>query len=127
MVTVLPSKDMKIIEKCRPETDNAEALVSKEKGIELGYICVEQTEKGKLEIIGMELYYCGNTQSLSGKDRLDGELLVRAAGSYALNRNLWTMECGRKELVPLLCQLGFQQIDGMAKINLNQLFNVCKN
>lgn len=127
MVTVLPSKDMEIIKKCSPKSENAEALVSKEKGIELGYICVEQNDKDKLEIIGMELYYCGKTNELSQKDRLDGELLVRAAGSYALNRNLWAMECDRAELVPLLCQLGFQQIDGIARINLNQLFKVCKN
>ncbi len=126
MLTILPSKDKEIIEKCRPETDLAEALVSREKGQELGYICVEQVGD-VLKIIGMELYYCADMKKLSQKDRIDGDCLVRAAGSYALNRNISIMESEKEELFDLLLQLGFRQIDDKVRINLSQLFKPCKN
>lgn len=118
---------MEIISKCRPDTDTAEALVFREKGIEIGYICVEQKNRDALNIIGLELYYCGGLKDLSRKDRENCELLIRAAGSYGLNRELFAMESDRTELVELLCQFGFQQIDGKARINLHQLFKGCKN
>ena len=126
MINILPSKDSKIKKKCCPETDCAEALISREKGQEIGYICVEQIDS-ILKIIGMELYYCPNTEKLSQKDRIDGDCLVRAAGSYAWNRDISVMECEKKELFHLLVQLGFQQIDDKVMINLSQLFKPCKN
>lgn len=126
MLTILPSEDKEILKKCCPKTDRAQVLVSAEKGQEIGYICVEQNGS-VLDIIGMELYYCLNTKNLSRKDRIDGDCLIRAAGSYALNRNLWVMESEKRELFGLLIQLGFREIDDKVIINLNQLFKPCKN
>lgn len=126
MLTILPSDDKEIINKCNPQTEFPKALISREKGQEIGYICVEQVGD-VLKIIGMELYYCINPEKLTQKDRIDGDCLVRAAGSYALNRNLCVMESDKPELFAMLNQLGFQQIDDKARINLSQLFKPCKN
>lgn len=126
MLTILPSDDKEIINKCSPQTEFPKALISREKGQEIGYICVEQVGD-VLKIIGIELYYCINPEKLTQKDRIDGDCLVRAAGSYALNRNLCVMESDKPELFSLLIQLGFQQIDDKVRINLSQLFKPCKN
>lgn len=126
MLTILPCKDEKTVRKFNPKTDNATALVSKNGDEMIGYIVLEQVGS-KIEVIGFELNGCESLDKLTSSQYADVDSLLRSAGSYALNRNVYYINCKKKEYFAMLKQFGFSENDNILTINLQQLFKVCKN
>lgn len=126
MLTILPHNDEKIISACNPQTDNATMFLSKNGENEIGHIVVEQI-KSELNIIGFELYGCDDYDNLPPAQFVDADCLLRSAGSYALNRNVYYLNCSLEQFYALFKRLGFKENDNKLTINLQQLFKVCKN
>lgn len=126
MFSVLPINDEKIISSCNPQTDSATVLMFNEDDNQVGYIVIEQI-KSTLHIIGLSLKDCADYSNLTPNQTVNLDILLRSAGSYALNRNIFYINCNKLQLFPVLAKYGFTQVDKYLTINLKQLFKVCKN
>ncbi len=126
MLTILPEDNPKLIASYNPKTENAALLVSKSGGREVGHIVVEQRDDC-LFIIGFSIRGFDLSQKADPAHYADADAILRAAGSYALNRNLYLVCCEKEEYYPLLKQFDFKEFDNYLSINLTQLFKLRKN
>lgn len=122
MLSILPAQDKEILKKCGSE--NATVLLCKEDEKEKGYVAFEQVGY-VIHILGFEVYDAA--EKPIGRDYITADAILRSLGSYAVNHSCFYIQCSKKELFPMLKNLGFAQNDNYLTINLQQLFKVCKN
>ena len=53
------------------------------------------------------------------------DTIIRALGSYGLNRSCYYVECGEPSLYPTLAKLRFSMQDGMMKSDLSRILKGC--
>ncbi len=122
MLTILPTENAEIINKCNSST--ASVLLCKEDDIDKGYVAFEQNGY-VIDIVGFEIY--GADAELKGADYIIADSILRSLGSYALNHSCFYIQCSKKELFWILKKFSFAENDNYLTINLQQLFKVCKN
>ena len=111
MLTILPEKDQKFVARALADCGTLEtpAVLTARGGEKtLGFVALDITAQ-KLRLLKLELDHAPDFVHLSPMDRpmLDG--LLKAAASYALNREIFYLECENKELFPFLLRYGFQE------------------
>ena len=131
MLTIMPEKDKHvfepILEKCRTKGKEALAvLTAKDEEKNVGYVAVGISERTlwilDFRIIGVEDY-----QGIPRETRQLADSMIKAAASYAMNRNVFRMECGVKPIYPLLEDFGFQKFHENLCIDLAHLIKRCGN
>lgn len=126
MLTILPTQDQELITQYGPATGDGVALVSKNNDRLVGHIVLEP--KGSvLDIIGFSLEGCDGYDALTPDRKTDTDCLLRAAGSYALNRNVYYLECGKSQYFGAFLPFGFTRQEDKIVIHLKELFKVCKH
>ena len=64
---------------------------------------------------------------VSTDDKEIAEYLIRAAGSYGLNRYILALETENKSFYNVFKQFGFAEVDNKLSIQLKVLFKKCEN
>lgn len=122
MLTVLPSEDEKILKKYPAKTDTGIVLIGKVNNKEIGYIVVENIGY-ILKIIGFKLVDCKDYKNTTKEEEIYTDCLLRAAGSYGFNRNMYYVESDLIELDELFFKFGFIKTeDNILKTNLQKIF-----
>lgn len=130
MITVKPTDDNKLISKYG---SGAACLIMREENKEIGFIAVAPY-KSAYEILDMNLsvdkplkrqegvsYAPFNAEELGLV-----EILLRAAGSYAINKNSWSLCVRDKDYFDLLKKFEFIPSGNFLVLYLNKLFsNTC--
>ncbi|HIR02708.1 MAG: hypothetical protein U0M23_05045 [Acutalibacteraceae bacterium] len=133
MLCVKPVDDMGVVrpimEKYNISSEHARLLMADERGTALGFVLVEPKE-GRLYLHALEIYPGAGQASAQGgtDDSMEiAEYLIRAAGSYALNRMLSGMDCGLTVAETIQFRFGIRQNGQKYSIELKELFKKCKN
>ena len=126
MLTILPEKNEDLLDIYKPQTDNAALLVSRNGSEEIGHIATEQ-RADIIYIIGFHLNGFDLQSKPNFGQHTDADALLRAAGSYALNRAIYIINCEVPEYFTLLRRFGFEETDSYLSISLKQLLKTCKN
>ena len=128
MLTVLPEKDENIckeaIQKCKARND-ATVFFARENNKNLGIVIV-QTEKDFVEIVDFKIYDLKDCLDMNFEQKYIGEILLRTAGNYALNRNLFRLESNINDVFFMAEKLGIYQDTERAVIELSKLFKKCE-
>ena len=118
-----------VFEKYHISSGNARLLMADERGTVLGFVLVEP--KGdRLYLRALEIYGSTNRPAPDGgaEDSAEiAEYLIRAAGSYALNRMLSGLDCGLAVAETIQFRFGIKQNGQKYSIELKELFKKCKN
>ena len=126
MFTILPKNDPQLVASYGPQTDDTALLVYEDREENVGHIVMER--RGDcFFIIGLSFKDFDLSQAPTPVQRADADALLRAAGSYAVNRAVSVLCCDKEEYFSLLRLFGFKEIDNYLALNLQDLFKVCKN
>lgn len=130
MLCVKPCDDQgtvsNILNKCKIAGTEPRVLLCTEYGKTLGYIVVDKTG-GILNIPSFSITDCKDYENPNKDDKEIAEYLIRAAGSYGLNRYILALETNNKEYYSIFKLLGFKEIDNKLSISLKLLFKKCEN
>lgn len=126
MLTILPVKDeaklKELISEYTISGENPDALIMEQSGTVLGLIVISLAP-GAAFIDGIKLF--------DNACDYDLEALIRAAGSYAVNRRVLNLVCGKPfinespEYRVKLIKIGFKEKDGSFLTELAELFKPC--
>lgn len=131
MITVKPTDNTELINQYGRE--NAAYLIMREEGREIGFIAVAPF-KSTYEILGMSLSIDKPLKREEGKSFAPltanelglVEILLRAAGSYAFNKDCWSLSIRDKAYFDLLKKFEFTASGDFLVLYLNKLFgNTC--
>lgn len=130
MLTILPEKNpavfQPILERCAADGQEPAVLTAKEGGKQVGQVVVD-CKHYSLRILELTLMGKEDLTDLSVLDKQLVDSLIKAAASYALNRNVFTMKSAYTPAFPLYQQFGFQQCDGIFRMDLSRLLKNCTN
>lgn len=113
-------------EKYNIKSQNARLLLAEENGRTVGLEVVE-VQNTRLNILALDITDCEDYNNPT-RDNLEiAEYLIRAAGSYALNRMLLGLDCTLFELEGLLKRFNFKQNEHKISVDLKVLFKKCEN
>ena len=136
MITVLPEKDnnkVQIllkevygeIEDIQKGKDQA-VLVAKESGKNLGYIVVDIISD-YIRILDLKIDKNIDMKGLKKDELQIVDFIIKSACSYALNRNIFVIECPQKRLYNLMDKLGCKCIDGIRYLEIPKFIScACK-
>ena len=131
MITVKATDDVKLIEKS--ERENTACLIMREGDKEIGYVVIAPY-KSTYEILDMSLDIEKPLKREDGKEYAPFnsnelglvEILLRAAGSYAFNKDCWSLSIRDKAYFDLLKKFEFVSSGEFMVLYLNKLFsNTC--
>lgn len=131
MITVKPTDNNDLINKYGRE--NTAYLIMREEDREIGYIAIAPF-KSTYEILDMSLFIEKPLRREEGVDfaPLNAnelglvEILLRAAGSYAFNKDCWSISVKDKAYFDLLKKFEFTPSGDFMVLYLNKLFgNTC--
>lgn len=131
MITVKPTDDKSLINKY--ERENTAYLIMREEDVEIGYIAIAPY-KSTYEILDMNLKIDKSLKREEGKSYSPltanelglVEILLRAAGSYAFNKDCWSICIRDKSFFGLLKNFEFIPSGDFLVLYLNKLFgNTC--
>ena len=131
MITVKPTDNKELINKYGRE--NAAYLIMREEDKEIGFIAVAPF-KSTYEILDMSLSIDKPLKREEGECYAPFtanelglvEILLRAAGSYAVNKDVWSLCIGDKAYFDLLKKFEFIKSGNFLVLYLNKLFaNTC--
>ncbi len=121
MITVLPmdkNEALKFIEESSINIDtkneNITVLLAKDEDVILGYIAMQKDDI-YLNILDIIIENSSTVRT--------GELLLKSAASYALNRNLFTLKSDNENIFGLFLQNKGKQISGVMYINIHELLS----
>lgn len=124
MLTVMPEDSKEILLKNKCEKDG-QVLVARDGLKKLGHIVVNP-KKDTLVIEEIKIENTNDLIVLNFDDKYLVELLLRAAGNYAMNRGILVMESTDMNVFFAAEQLGFKQDSEKTIIKLNELFKPCR-
>jgi len=135
MITVKPTDNTELINQYGKE--NAAYLIMREEDQEIGYVAIAPY-KSTYEILDMSLSIDKPLRREEGKDYAPlnanelglVEILLRAAGSYAFNKDCWSLCVKDKSFFDLLSKFEFMPSGEYMVLYLNKLFSntcCCKN
>lgn len=135
MITVKPTDNNELINQYGKE--NAAYLIMREEDQEIGYVAIAPY-KSTYEILDMSLSIDKPLRREEGKDYTPlnanelglVEILLRAAGSYAFNKDCWSLCVKDKSFFDLLSKFEFMPSGEYMVLYLNKLFSntcCCKN
>lgn len=135
MITVKPTDNNELINQYGKE--NAAYLIMREENQEIGYVAIAPY-KSTYEILDMSLSIDKPLRREEGKDYAPlnanelglVEILLRAAGSYAFNKDSWSLCVKDKSFFDLLSKFEFMPSGEYMVLYLNKLFSntcCCKN
>lgn len=127
MITVKPTDNKDLINQYGRE--NTAYLIMREEEKEIGYIAIAPF-KSTYEILDMSLQIEKPLKREEGKDfaPLNAnelglvEILLRAAGSYAFNKDFWSISVKDKAYFDLLKKFEFAPMGDFMVLYLNKLF-----
>ncbi|MBR3988065.1 MAG: hypothetical protein IKK10_02040 [Clostridia bacterium] len=131
MITVKPTDNAELINQYGRE--NAAYLIMREEQQEIGYIAIAPF-KSTYEIIDMSLSIDKPLRREEGKVYAPFttnelglvEILIRAAGSYAFNKDCWSLSVKDKSYFDLLKKFEFVPTGDFLVLYLNKIFsNTC--
>lgn len=129
MLTISPEEDNLFLEevfsRCNADGIKPVVLAAKENGTLLGYAAID-LEDYAVRIL--EFAIMGNERliGLTAEEQQLADAILKAAASYAMNRNVFMMNSAYLPAFPLLKSFGFQQNDNKMCIDLSQLIKKCK-
>lgn len=130
MLCVKPTDNLdfekSVLNKIKVQSDMPRVLTAEENGNMLGYIAVDPIGT-KLDIVDFSLTDCNDYDSLNANQKEIAEYLLRAAGNYAFNRNMLTLETKLVKYRKLLEQFRFTEMDNKFSLHLKVLFKKCEN
>lgn len=115
-----------ILKSCKIKGTEPRVLHCIENGITKGYIVVDKIG-GILNIPDFCIMANPTLINLSADDKEIAEYLIRAAGSYGLNRYILALETENKSFYNVFKQFGFAEVDNKLSIQLKVLFKKCEN
>ncbi len=131
MITVKPTDNLDLINQYGRE--NTAYLIMREEDKEIGFVCIAPF-KSTYEILDMSLNIEKPLKREEGKDYAPlnanelglVEILIRAAGSYAFNKDSWSLCVKDKSYFELLKKFEFTPSGDFMVLYLNKLFgNTC--
>ncbi|MBE6794508.1 MAG: hypothetical protein E7532_06160 [Ruminococcaceae bacterium] len=131
MITVKPTDNSELINKYGRE--DAAYLIMREEDKEIGYICIAPF-KSTYEILDMSLSISKPLKREEGREYAPlnanelglVEILIRAAGSFAFNKDCWSLSVRDKSYFDLLKKFEFISSGEFLVLYLNKLFsNTC--
>ena len=131
MITVKPTDNTELIKKY--ERENTAYLIMREEDKEIGYIVIAPY-KSTYEILDMSLDIGKSLKReadaqyspLNATELGLVEILLRAAGSYAFNKDFWSLSVRDKSYFDLLNKFEFVLSGEFMVLYLNKLFsNTC--
>lgn len=114
----------KILEAVKILGSAPRVLIATENEKELGFVVVDPL-KEELRIAELVISGCDSFKSITKEDLEIAEYLVRAAGSYALNRMIMKLSCDKEEVFDVLDGFAFKRSEGRSEIFLTNLFKKC--
>ena len=128
MLTILPEKDKQLMISVfngREEGSRDPAvLVARDGEKTLGHIAVRVRER-TLWIVDFSLAQIDDYTALQGENRRLADYLIKAAASYAMNRNVFRMESDVEKIYPLLKDFGFLDFNKNVCVDLAHLIKKC--
>lgn len=131
MITVKPTDNLDLINQYGRE--NTAYLIMREEDKEIGFVCIAPF-KSTYEILDMSLNIEKPLEREEGKEYAPlnanelglVEILIRAAGSYAFNKDSWSLCVKDKSYFELLKKFEFTPSGDFMVLYLNKLFgNTC--
>lgn len=128
MITVKPTDNPSLINQYGRE--NAAYLIMREEDKEIGYIALAPF-KSSYEILEMSLDINKSLKREEGKEYTPltvnelglVEILIRAAGSYAFNKDCWSLCVGDKAYFDILKKFEFIKSGEYLVLYLNKIFS----
>ena len=135
MITVKPTDNLELINQYGRE--NAAYLIMREEDKEIGFVAIAPF-KSTYEILDMSLVIDKPLKREEDKEYVPlnanelglVEILLRAAGSYAFNKDCWSLCVKDKSFFDLLKKFEFTASGDFLVLYLNKLFSntcCCKN
>lgn len=129
MLCVKPTEnhqlEQNILSKCKA-MQGARVLTAQQDEQQLGYIAV-YPQGTQLHIIDFEITGCENQEALTGEENEIAEYLIRAAGNYAFNRQMLTLESGLTNWNAVFKKFRFTEINNNFSLHLKELFKKCES
>ena len=131
MITVKPTDNLDLINQY--ERENTAYLIMREEDKEIGFVAIAPF-KSTYEILEMNLNIDKPLKREEGKDSAPlnanelglVEILIRAAGSYAFNKDSWSLSVRDKSYFDLLKKFEFTPSGDFLVLYLNKIFsNTC--
>ena len=130
MITVKPVTDARIflpvLRRFKDNDGQMTVLLAEENGVNLGHAVISLHEK-RLSILKLELYFFDKSQTLDENTKWIADLLVRAAVSYAANRNVFVVYGINHDDFNVYRQLGHKIVGDIALIDVIKILGKCDN